>query len=110
MFNTPDKTVIGSPMTGIQANKIDQDPYLLNSFWLLINWFEFTGNHFFFLKIKIFFPRYQFIIEPHIFPKLAKKSNSANSYFLDKSITDKKISEEKGRIVAAKKLIIVKLA
>lgn len=32
MFNTPDKTVIGSPMTGIQANKIDQDPYLLNSF------------------------------------------------------------------------------
>ena len=96
-------------MIGTQANKIDQDPYLLNIFWLLFNWFEFTGNHFLLWKINIFFPRYQFTIEPQIFPKLAKKSNSANSYFLDKIITDKKISDEKGRIVAAKKLIITKL-
>jgi len=97
-------------MIGTQANKIDQDPYLLNIFWLLFNWFEFTGNHFLLWKIKIFFPRYQFTIEPQIFPKLAKKSNSPNSYFFDKIITDKKISEEKGNIVAAKKLIITKLA
>ena len=97
-------------MIGIQANKIDQDPYLLNIFWLLPNWFVFTGNHFLFWKIKIFFPRYQFTIEPQTFPKLAKKSNSPNSYFFDKIITDKKISEEKGNIVEAKKLIITKLA
>ena len=109
-FKVPATNVIGSPINGTQPNKSDHFPYLLNIFWLLSNWFEFTGNHFLLWKIKIFFPRYQFTIEPQIFPKLAKKSNSPNSYFFDKIITDKKISEEKGRIVAAKKLIITKLA
>ena len=54
----------------------------------------------------IFFPRYQFVIEPKIFPMLAKIKRRYVSNEFDKYMVVRTTSDEKGRIVAAKKLII----
>jgi len=54
----------------------------------------------------IFFPKYQFIIEPKIFPVLAKIKRKYVSNEFDRYIVVKTTSDEKGRIVAARKLII----
>ena len=54
----------------------------------------------------IFFPKYQFVIEPKILPMLAKIKRKDVSNDFDKYIVVKTTSDEKGRMVAAKKLII----
>jgi len=54
----------------------------------------------------IFFPKYQFVIEPKIFPVLAKIKRKYVSNEFDRYIVVKTTSDEKGRIVAARKLII----
>jgi hypothetical protein len=51
-----------------------------------------------------FFPKYQFTIEPEIFPKLAITNKLSVWKEPVIYIVDNNISEEKGRIVAAKKL------
>ena len=54
----------------------------------------------------IFFPRYQFVIEPKILPELAKirRKNVSNEF--DRYMVVNTTSDEKGRMVAAKKLMI----
>jgi len=53
----------------------------------------------------IFFPRYQFAIEPNIFPVLAKIKRRYVSNEFDRYMVVRTTSDEKGRMVAAKKLI-----
>ena len=105
-FNTPASKVRGSPITGTQANNKDQRPYFWKYFWLLFNCSGDTGNHFRSWNIIIFFPKYQLNTDPKIFPELATiKSIFLSNKFVN-SIVVKTISEDKGNIVAAKKLII----
>jgi hypothetical protein len=54
----------------------------------------------------IFLPRYQFVIDPKIFPVLANIRRMYVSNVFDKYMLVRTTSDEKGRIVAAKKLII----
>jgi len=54
----------------------------------------------------IFFPRYQLVIEPKIFPMLAKIKRRYVSNEFDRYMVVRTTSDEKGRMVAAKKLII----
>ena len=64
-----------------------------------------AGNHLLSLKINIFFPKYQLTDEPRIFPKLA---TTKSKYLLNEpvnNIDDKTNSEDRGSIVAARKLI-----
>ena len=105
-FNTPASKVKGSPITGTQANSKDQIPYFWKYFWLLFNCSGDTGNHFRSWKMVIFFPKYQFVIEPRMFPILAKINRKWFSNEFDKYIVVKTNSDEKGRMVAARKLMI----
>ena len=105
-LSTPASKVRGSPMIGTQAKSKDQRPYFWKYFWLLFNWSEDTGNHLRSWNIVIFFPRYQFIIEPKIFPMLAKIKRRYVSNEFDRYIVVRTTSDEKGRMVAAKKLKI----
>ena len=105
-FNTPASKVKGSPITGTQANSKDQRPYFWKYFWLLFNCSGDTGNHLRSLNIVIFFPKYQLNIDPRIFPELATIKSIFFSNKLVNSIVVKTISDDKGNIVAAKKLII----
>ena len=104
--NTPASKVSGSPITGTQAKSKDQSPYFWKYFWLLFNWSGDTGNHFRYWNMVIFFPKYQFVIEPRMFPILAKIKRKWVSNEFDKYIVVKTTSDEKGRMVAAKKLMI----
>ena len=52
-----------------------------------------------------FFPKYQFVIEPKIFPMLAKIKRRYVSNEFDRYMVVSTTSDEKGRMVAAKKLI-----
>ena len=54
----------------------------------------------------IFFPKYQFVIEPKIFPMLAKIKRKDVSNEFERYMVVSTTSDEKGRMVAAKKLII----
>jgi len=54
----------------------------------------------------IFFPKYQFVIEPKIFPVLAQIRRKYVSNEFDRYMVVKTTSDEKGRMVAAKKLMI----
>jgi len=54
----------------------------------------------------IFFPKYQFVIEPKIFPMLAKIKRKYFSNEFDRYMVVRTTSDEKGRMVAARKLII----
>ena len=54
----------------------------------------------------IFFPKYQFVIEPKILPMLAKIKRKDVSNEFDRYMVVRTTSDEKGRMVAAKKLII----
>tara|TARA_B100000676_G_C17653259_1_gene617640 strand:- start:319 stop:501 length:183 start_codon:yes stop_codon:yes gene_type:complete len=54
----------------------------------------------------IFFPKYQFTTAPKIFPKLANINSKFFSNKFVNTIVVRAISEEKGNIVAARKLII----
>ena len=54
----------------------------------------------------IFFPKYQFVIEPNIFPVLAKIKRKYVSNEFDIYMVVSTTSDEKGSMVAAKKLII----
>jgi len=54
----------------------------------------------------IFFPKYQFVIEPEIFPVLAQIRRKYVSNEFDRYMVVKTTSDEKGRMVAAKKLMI----
>ena len=54
----------------------------------------------------IFLPKYQLNIEPKIFPELATIKSIFFSNKLVNNIVVKTISEDKGNIVAANKLII----
>ncbi len=105
-FNTPASKVNGSPITGTQANSKDQSPYFWKYFWLLFNWSGDTGNHFRSWNVVIFFPKYQFVIEPRIFPILAKTKRKWVSNEFDMYIVVNNTSDEKGRMVAARKLMI----
>ena len=105
-LSTPASKVRGSPITGTQAKSKDQRPYFWKYFRLLFNWSGETGNHLRSWNIVIFFPKYQFVIEPKILPMLAKIKRKDVSNDFDKYIVVKTTSDEKGRIVAAKKLII----
>ena len=105
-LSTPASKVRGSPITGTQAKSKDQRPYFWKYFRLLFNWSGETGNHLRSWNIVIFFPKYQFVIEPKILPMLAKIKRKDVSNDFDKYIVVKTTSDEKGRMVAAKKLII----
>ena len=105
-LSTPASKVRGSPITGTQAKSKDQRPYFWKYFLLLFNWSGETGNHLRSWNIVIFFPKYQFVIEPKILPMLAKIKRKDVSNDFDKYIVVKTTSDEKGRMVAAKKLII----
>ena len=105
-FNTPASKVRGSPIIGTQDKSKDLSPYFWKYFWLLLNCFEDTGNHFRFWNIVIFFPKYQLVTDPKILPMLAKIRIKYISNEFDKYIVVKTTSDEKGRIVAARKLII----
>ena len=104
ILKTPAIIVKGSPIIGTQANNKDQTPYFWKNFSLFFSLSSDMGNHFLFLKIKIFLPKYQLNREPEMLPTLATKSNMKILKFLDKYIVVRIISEEKGRNVAAKKL------
>ena len=104
-LSTPASKVRGSPMIGTQAKSKDQRPYFWKYFWLLFNWSGDTGNHLRSWNIVIFFPRYQFVIEPKIFPVLAQIRRKYDSNEFDRYIVVNTTSDEKGRMVAAKKLI-----
>jgi len=56
--------------------------------------------------MDIFFPKYQFVIEPKIFPMLAKIKRTYVSNEFDRYMVVSTTSDEKGRMVAARKLII----
>ena len=105
-LSTPASRVRGSPITGTQAKSKDHRPYFWKYFLLLFNWSAETGNHLRSLNMVIFFPKYQFVIEPKIFPMLAKIKRRYVSNEFYKYIMVKATSDEKGRIVAARKLII----
>ena len=105
-LSTPASKVRGSPITGTQAKSKDQRPYFWKYFRLLFNWSGETGNHLRSWNIVIFFPKYQFVIDPKIFPMLAKIKRRYVSNEFDRYIVVKTTSDEKGRMVAAKKLII----
>ena len=105
-LSTPASKVRGSPMIGTQAKSKDQRPYFWKYFWLLLNWSGDTGNHLRSWNIVIFFPRYQFVIEPKIFPMLAKIKRRYVSNEFDRYMVVSTTSDEKGRMVAAKKLMI----
>ena len=105
-LSTPASKVRGSPTIGTHAKSKDQRPYFWKYFWLLLNCFGDTGNHLRSWNIVIFFPRYQFVIEPKIFPMLAKIKRRYVSNEFDRYMVVSTTSDEKGRIVAAKKLII----
>jgi len=105
-LSTPASKVRGSPITGTQAKSKDQRPYFWKYFWLLLSWFGETGNHLRSLNMVIFFPKYQFVIEPKIFPMLAKIKRRYVSNEFDRYMVVRTTSDEKGRMVAAKKLII----
>ena len=105
-FNTPASKVRGSPIIGTQDKSKDHSPYFWKYFWLLSNCFEDTGNHFRFWNIVIFFPKYQLVTEPKILPTLAKIRIKYILNEFDKYIVVKTNSDEKGSIVAARKLII----
>ena len=104
-LRTPASKVRGSPMIGTQAKSKDQRPYFWKYFWLLLNWSGDTGNHLRSWNIVIFFPKYQFVIEPKIFPMLAKIKRRYVSNEFDRYMVVSTTSDEKGRMVAAKKLI-----
>ena len=93
-------------MIGTHANNNDQMPYFLKYISPFAICLSLAGNHFLSLKINIFFPKYQLTDEPRIFPKLATTKSKYLSNESVNSIVDKTNSEESGRIVAAKKLII----
>ena len=97
--------VSGSPIIGTHANNNDQIPYFLKKISLFAICVSLAGNHFLSLKIKIFFPKYQFIEEPKIFPKLAIIKSKYLSNVSVSSIVVKTNSEDSGSIVAARKLI-----
>ena len=105
-FSTPASKVRGSPIIGIHANSKDQRPYFWKYFWLLLNWFGDTGNHLRSWNIVIFFPKYQLVIEPKILPMLAKIKRRYVSNEFDRYIVVRTTSDEKGRMVEAKKLMI----
>ena len=105
-LRTPASKVRGSPMIGTQAKSKDQRPYFWKYFWLLLNWSGDTGNHLRCWNIVIFFPKYQFVIEPKIFPMLAKIKRRYVSNEFDRYMVVSTTSDEKGRMVAAKKLMI----
>ena len=105
-LSTPASKVRGSPIIGTQAKSKDQRPYFWKYFWLLLNWSGDTGNHLRCWNIVIFFPKYQFVIEPKIFPILAKIKRRDVLNEFDRYMVVRTTSDEKGRIVAAKKLII----
>ena len=105
-LNTPASKVRGSPITGTQAKSKDQIPYFWKYFWLLFNCSGDTGNHLRSWNIVIFFPKYQLNIDPRIFPELANIKSRFFSTKLVNNIDVKTISDDKGNIVAAKKLII----
>ena len=105
-FNTPASKVRGSPIIGTQDKSKDQSPYFWKYFWLLSICSEETGNHFRFWNKVIFFPKYQLVTDPKIFPMLAKIKRKYFSNEFDKYIVAKTTSDENGRIVAARKLII----
>ena len=105
-FNTPASKVRGSPIIGTQDKSKDHRPYFWKYFWLLSNCSVDTGNHFRFWNIVIFFPKYQLVTDPKILPMLVKIRRKYVSNEFDKYIVVKTTSDEKGRIVAAKKLII----
>ena len=105
-LSTPASKVRGSPITGTQAKSKDQRPYFWKYFRLLFNWFGETGNHLRSWNIVIFFPKYQFVIEPKILPMLAKIKRKDVSNEFDRYMVVRTTSDEKGRMVAAKKLII----
>ena len=105
-LSTPASKVKGSPIIGTQAKSKDQRPYFWKYFWLLLNWSGDTGNHLRCWNIVIFFPKYQFVIEPKIFPMLAKIKRRYVSNEFDRYMVVRTTSDEKGRMVAAKKLII----
>ena len=105
-LSTPASKVRGSPIIGTQAKSNDQRPYFWKYFRLLLNWSEETGNHLRSLNMVIFFPKYQFVIEPKIFPMLAKIKRRYVSNEFDRYMVVRTTSEEKGRMVAAKKLMI----
>ena len=104
-LSTPASKVRGSPIIGTQANSKDQRPYFWKYFWLLFNWSGETGNQLRFWNMAIFFPRYQLVIEPKIFPMLAKIKRRYVSNEFDRYMVVSATSDEKGRMVAAKKLI-----
>ena len=105
-LSTPESKVRGSPIIGTQAKSKDQRPYFWKYFWLLFNWSGDIGNHLRSWNMVIFFPKYQFVIEPKIFPMLAKIKRRYVSNEFDRYIVVRTTSDEKGRMVAAKKLII----
>ena len=105
-LSTPASKVRGSPIIGTQANSKDQRPYFWKYFWLLLNCSGDTGNHLRSWNMVIFFPRYQFVIEPKIFPVLAQIRRKYVSNEFDRYIVVNTTSDEKGRMVAAKKLMI----
>ena len=105
-LSTPASRVRGSPITGTQAKSKDHRPYFWKYFLLLFNWSAETGNHLRSLNMVIFFPKYQFVIEPKIFPMLAKIKRRYVSNEFDRYMVVRTTSDEKGRMVAAKKLII----
>ena len=105
-LSTPASKVRGSPIIGTQAKSKDQRPYFWKYFWLLLNWFWDTGNHLRSWNMVIFFPKYQFVIEPNIFPVLAKIKRKYVSNEFDRYMVVSTTSDEKGSMVAAKKLII----
>ena len=105
-LSIPASKVRGSPMIGTQAKSKDQRPYFWKYFWLLLNCFGDTGNHLRYWNIVIFFPKYQFVIEPKIFPVLAQIRRKYVSNEFDRYMVVKTTSDEKGRMVAAKKLMI----
>ena len=104
ILKIPAIIVNGSPIIGTQANNKDQTPYFWKNFSLFFSLSSDMGNHFLFLKIKIFLPRYQFNIDPEIFPILATNKRRKVLKIFDRYIDVRITSEEKGRNVAAKKL------
>ena len=102
-WRAPAITVRASPTIGNQARRSDQRPYFRNQFDALSSCRWETGNHRRSAKCRNTRPSTQLTTLPSVFPIVATVNNVMESDGRSNNRATKTISEEPGRIVAARK-------